>query len=68
MPRWVLGCPECNRDFTHTEIPADPKRRSFDRFLGTEAKPEFPQGGLRIECPNCKKTSIFQRYQLVYRH
>ena len=20
MPRWVLGCPECNQEFTHSEI------------------------------------------------
>ncbi len=67
MPSWVLVCPECKQDFAHTEIPTDPKRRPFDRFLGTEAKPEFPPGGLRIECANCRKTSLFHRYQLIYR-
>ncbi len=29
-------------------------------------KPPFPEGGMRVGCPNCKKTSLCQRYQLVY--
>ena len=66
MARWVLGCPKCKQDFTHTEIPTDPAKREIDHFLGVEPKPEFPPRGLKMECPNCKKTSVFQRYQLIY--
>jgi hypothetical protein len=63
MSRWVLYCPECKRQFAHREIPVNAQR---DGFLGVEFKPDFPQGGLKMECPHCKKTSLFQRYQLVY--
>ena len=66
MARWVLGCPECNQDFTHSEIPADPEQGLTDNLYGVESKPEFPPGGLNMKCPSCKKTSLFQRFQLIY--
>jgi len=66
MPRWVLSCAECNAEFTHTEI-AGIQTSSFDLFTGLLAKPEFPVEGLQLECPNCKKRSLYQRYQLVLR-
>ena len=64
MPRWVLGCPGCNKDFTHSEIKlsAEP----LDPFMWLGDKPEFPVGGLSLQCPNCKATSTYQRNQLVY--
>jgi phage FluMu protein Com len=31
------------------------------------AKPEFPAAGLKIKCPNCKKSSVYQPHQLMYR-
>ena len=66
MARWVLGCPECNKYFTHSEILADSNRSMLDSFVNIP-KPEFPKGGLKMECPNCKKTSLFQRHELIYR-
>jgi len=63
MARWVLGCPFCDKEFTHTEI-AEPRRLEDYYF---QAKPKFPDGGLRIDCPNCKKASVFQSHQLIYR-
>ena len=65
MARWVFNCPECQRDLPHCEISADVR---IDSFLGFVAKPEFPAGGLKVECPTCKTTSLFQRYELLYRH
>ena len=38
-----------------------------DPFEWIANKPEFPKDGIRIECPRCKKVSIYQRYQLTYR-
>ena len=35
-------------------------------FSALKLKPDFPQGGLKMECPHCKKTSLFQRHQLIY--
>jgi predicted nucleic-acid-binding Zn-ribbon protein len=67
MPRWVLGCPKCHNDFTHSEIAAvhDSSFADFIDWLG--AKPDFPIAGLSVECPNCKKTTIYKRQQLVFR-
>jgi hypothetical protein len=62
MSHWVLNCPECHNDFTHSDI-EDAKLEDY-LFPG---KPEFPVGGLRLECPYCHKTSLFQRHQLTYR-
>jgi endogenous inhibitor of DNA gyrase (YacG/DUF329 family) len=65
MARWVLGCPDCGKDFTHSEIP---ESSSFipDPFIGSAVKPEFPVGGQSIACPNCKSTSVYERHQLIY--
>ena len=61
MERWVLNCEKCNVDIAHSEI--EKVRDPFMAFI----KPEFPNGGLKINCPNCGETSIYQRYQLIYR-
>jgi|HubBroStandDraft_4_1064222.scaffolds.fasta_scaffold01836_12 hypothetical protein len=65
MARWVLACPDCDKDFTHSEI----SEGSFDPdpFTGSVVKPKFPDDGQSIVCPNCKSTSVYQRYQLTYR-
>jgi hypothetical protein len=63
MARWVLGCNNCKSDFTHTEIaPSD-----FDPFVRTAPKPEFPAGGLSVNCPNCGEADVYQRHELTYR-
>jgi endogenous inhibitor of DNA gyrase (YacG/DUF329 family) len=67
MARWVLGCPECKEDFTHSQINTEPQPTMRDPFAWLGDKPEFPATGLTLECPNCKKTSIYSRTQLVYR-
>jgi hypothetical protein len=66
MARWVLDCPDCNEDFTQSEIPESDSLVP-DPFTGSVAKPEFPTDGLSLRCPNCKTTSVYQRYQLIYR-
>jgi hypothetical protein len=67
MRRWVLNCGNFNKDFTHSEMVADRKGPLRDPFDWIEAKPDFPTGGLSLECPNCKKTSVYQRQELTYR-
>jgi len=64
VARWILDCPNCKGDFTHTEI--SPNDRLPDTFLRSTPKPEFPTGGLTITCPNCGNTSVYQRHQLIY--
>lgn len=67
VPYWVLVCPECNREFVHTEIQNDAMTATRDPLGWLAEKPPFPEGGLLVSCPNCKNASIYQRYQLVYR-
>jgi hypothetical protein len=63
MPRWVVTCPQCAYEFTHTEISAE----AFDQ---ADRDPFHvlpkPSGGART-CPNCKTESKFERRQLYYR-
>jgi ribosomal protein S27E len=66
VPCWALRCPECKRDFTYSHAAARSNQGRYDYFLSFEPKPEFPAGGLQIECPNCKQTSLFRSHDLVY--
>jgi endogenous inhibitor of DNA gyrase (YacG/DUF329 family) len=65
MPRWILDCPECGKDFTHSEVPVPVK--PLDAFAWLGDKPNFPVEGVSLECPNCNTASLYQRHQLVYR-
>ena len=64
-PNAALGfeCPECKTVFICSEIDMD---QGHHGIAALPAKPEFPEGGCKLECPNCKRTSVFQRFQLIY--
>ena len=66
MSRWVLSCAECNEDFTHAEK-AEIQSLISDPFTGRLPKPDFPDEGLELECPHCKKRSLYKKSQLVLR-
>jgi hypothetical protein len=55
MAHWLLGCPECNNDFAYTEGPPD-----SGVFACYSAKPELPEGGLGVVCPNCRISSVYK--------
>jgi len=66
MARWILECHLCSAEFTHSQIyEGSPSIR--DPFTRTDIKPEFKSGGESVVCPNCRGTSVYQRYQLLYR-
>ena len=67
VPRWVLGCPDCNQEFTHSEVDPEYQTPLLDPFAWIGDKPKFPDAGLSMECPNCKKVSVYNRYQLTYK-
>jgi hypothetical protein len=67
MPRWVVGCPDCDQEFTHSEMATDYQSSLLDPFAWIGDKPEIPEAGVSLECPNCKKVSVYKRYQLTYR-
>jgi rubredoxin len=61
MPRWTLKCDNCNFEFTHSLI----EDSGLVSFL-EPSKPEFPEGGSELECPNCRHKDTFQRTELTY--
>ncbi len=66
MAQWVFYCHQCDAEIAHNQV-YDSGSTIRDPFTQTEIKPEFPKGGQSLVCPNCKSTSVYQRYQLVYR-
>ncbi len=67
MPRWVLACPSCNQEFTHSEIDPSDRAPQLDPFSWIDHKPELPEVGVKLACPNCREVSTYKRYQLTYR-
>jgi hypothetical protein len=65
MPQWILNCQHCHKPFTHSEINLVSPASYYSVW---PPKPDFPEGGLRMKCPNCKKPSTYQRYELKYTH
>jgi hypothetical protein len=65
MPWWILECPRCKQEFPYSEISSHDSMP--DTFAGVDLKPKFPDGGLRLSCPNCGQLSSYQRYELIYR-
>lgn len=64
MPRWVVRCPRCNAAVPQSEVTFGCPTEDALAWLGR--KPNFPDGGLSIECPKCEETALYQRHQLVY--
>jgi len=62
MPHWILNCPLCRTEFIHSEIAMNLEMSE----LCFPRKPHVPSEGLRLECPSCRKSSVFQRDQLLY--
>lgn len=64
MPRWIVRCPRCHAAVPHSEVTF--ARAIEDALAGLGRKPDCPNGGFSLECPNCKETAHYQRHQLVY--
>ena len=65
MPQWVLNCSNCHKVFTHSKINPRPETIPYDPLWPT--KPDFPNGGLKLACPNCRTPAVYQRFELMYR-
>jgi rubredoxin len=61
MARWTLRCDNCNFEFTHSMID---QASAIDFF--EPSKPEFPEDGAELECPNCGSKDTYQRHELAY--
>jgi hypothetical protein len=66
MPRWTLCCRECGKEFTYSEMTLT-KPSSEPLLTVTGHKRDMPDMGINLKCPNCYKSSIYKRDQLVYR-
>jgi endogenous inhibitor of DNA gyrase (YacG/DUF329 family) len=65
-PRWVVTCPECQNEFTHTHIAKISTGPSRDPFA-SPPKPEIPERGTELQCQNCGKASVYKALDLRYR-
>jgi hypothetical protein len=61
MASWGLHCVKCERSFAHAPIP---DASIADYFL--PIKPDFPDGGSEVKCPNCGHIALYQRSDLTY--
>jgi hypothetical protein len=67
MPRWVVTCPKCRSEFTHTLV-RDLTQGSLTRdVFASPPKPPIPDGGSRLDCPNCGGNQAYQISDLRYR-
>ncbi len=64
MPHWALSCRNCHKNFVHSEIAARSTELPYDTLWPD--RPEFPAGGLSVQCPHCQETSNYQRFELMY--
>jgi len=62
MSRWVLKCPQCRTDFVFRDI----ERPLTLMEYRSPRKPEFPDGGLTVQCPHCQQSSLFQQRDLAF--
>jgi hypothetical protein len=60
MASWVLECKQCHKIFHYVEI----QDKLVNMFIAE--KPEFPEGGLEIQCPHCREKSTYKHQQLFY--
>jgi hypothetical protein len=63
MPRWVVNCPNCSGEFTHTEIDSTMLEQARRDPFGLVPKPS----GEKRTCPNCNTESAFNQTDLLYR-
>jgi DNA-directed RNA polymerase subunit RPC12/RpoP len=60
MAAWGLNCASCNQNLTKFLI-----KDTLESYFFPE-KPDFPEDGKELECPNCGYKATYQRSNLVY--
>ena len=64
MPRWMLHCEQCSKPVPYSGVAFE--HPAADAFAWLGRKPDFPDGGIHLGCPNCRETSLYQQHQLIY--
>jgi DNA-directed RNA polymerase subunit RPC12/RpoP len=67
MPRWVIICSKCTREFTHILIRELTHGRETRDVFASPPKPAMPEEGARLNCPHCGSISAYKTYDLRYR-
>lgn len=62
MPRWLLKCPQCRKDFVFCEIEQPLTLMEYR----AARKPDWPKDGLTLQCPTCQQFSMFQQHDLAF--
>jgi DNA-directed RNA polymerase subunit RPC12/RpoP len=60
MAAWGLNCANCDQNLTKFAI-----EDTLESYFFPE-KPDFPERGTEIECPNCGYKATYQRTDLAY--
>jgi hypothetical protein len=66
-PRWIVSCPKCQGEFTHTNIQAMATGVGTRDLFVSPPKPQIPESGTKLECHHCGKTSIYRALDLRFR-
>ena len=64
MAHWILYCPGCMSEITHSEI-GEP--HGLEDLVLWPLKPNIPDSGATLGCPSCLKDFVFRRHNLTYR-
>ena len=67
MPRWIVDCPECKKEFTHTDVSKIGGGLGSRDPFASPPKPKIPEDGIELKCPHCDKTSTYRIFDLRYR-
>jgi hypothetical protein len=66
-PRWVVSCPACKKEFTHTPIGKMAASGVTRDPFASPPKPKVPEGGAELACENCGKTAVYKAFDLRFR-
>jgi DNA-directed RNA polymerase subunit RPC12/RpoP len=67
MPRWIVICSQCGKEFTHTLV-RDLTHDTLSRdVFASPPKPAIPEGGSQMNCPYCGGVRAYTVSDLRYR-
>jgi predicted RNA-binding Zn-ribbon protein involved in translation (DUF1610 family) len=67
MPRWVASCPACGETIVRATI-TDSATLDIVRLdpYQINTKPTVPRGGVKQDCPACKRKMVIKSSDLSY--
>jgi hypothetical protein len=63
--QWFLNCHQCRKYFKHSDIEPRPTNHLSDYDPLWPYRPDVPEEGFQMACPNCGETATYHRYQLT---